>query len=138
MRVKNIDLVVIMNRLDSYSVKKLPQKISYAITRNLKLISNEYEIYAKTLKKIFDAYENDVIKDENGNVMYLNSGIPIVNDAVSTEFNKDISDLLDTVVDVSFYYIPRDVFDYSDDVGRYDAMSAKDIMILESILCDKD
>lgn len=138
MKVKNIDLVAIMNKLDSYGVKKLPQRISYAITRNLTIVSNEYAIYEKALKKIFESYESDMVKDGNGNVKYSKAGVPIVNDSVSVEFNREISELISIEVDIDFYNIPKDVFDYSDETGRYDAMSARDIMILESILCCDD
>lgn len=138
MKVKNIDLVAIMNRLDSYGTKKLPQKISYAITRNLMLISTEYNIYEKALNKIFETYQDDMVKDDDGNIKYSNVGVPIVSDSVFDEYNREISDLLCIEVDIDLYHIPKESFDYSDETGRYDAMSPRDIMILESILCEKE
>lgn len=134
MKITNLVLVNIMNTLQDYSKKKLPQKISYAIMRNLMKISSEYEVYDKQLKKIFEDYSDYLIKDEKGNVKISQSGIPIVNDSVSGEYGEQISDLLSIEIDVDLYYINQEVFDY-DDKGSYDPMSAQDIMILQSILC---
>lgn len=138
MKMRNIDIVNTMNMLDSYAIKRLPQKISYAITRNLVIISNDYGVYERALKRIFDNYKDKMIKDDDGNIVHTETGIPIVSDDVIDAYNNEISELLGIEVDINFYHIPKDVFDYSDDTGRYDAMSARDIMMLESILCDKD
>lgn len=39
MKMTNLVMVNLMNTLQAYSAKKLPQKISFAITRNLIKIS---------------------------------------------------------------------------------------------------
>lgn len=137
MKMTNLVLVNLLNTLNLYSVKKLPQKISYAITRNLMQISKEYEVYDAQLKKIFEEYSEHMIKDEKGNVKVNQNGIPLVDAVVSDEFGEQIADLLNIEIDIDMYYINSDVFDY-DDKGFYDAMSAQDIMILQSILCKSE
>lgn len=137
MKMTNFTMVNIMRSLQNYSDKKLPQKISFALTRNLMKISKEYEIYDAQLKKLFESYSDRIVKDDNGNMRTYDSGIPIVDDSIKVEFNEQISELLNIKIEVDMYYIDPDVFDY-DDKGIYDAMSAQDIMVLQSILCKQD
>lgn len=135
MKMTNLVMVNLMNTLQAYGTKKLPQKISFAITRNLMKISKEYEAYDSQLKKLFESYSDHIIKDENGNNKINASGIPIVDDSVKTEFNEQIKDLLDIEIEIDLYLIDPEVFNY-DDKGIYDAMSAQDIIVLQSVLCD--
>ena len=137
MKMTNFTLVNMMNVLQSYSDKKLPQKISFAITRNLMKISKEYGVYDAQLKKLFESYSDHMVKDDDGNMQTYDSGIPIVDDSIKAEFDEQISELLNIEIEVDMYYIDPDVFDY-DDKGIYDAMSAQDIMVLQSILCKQD
>ena len=133
----NFTLVNMVNALQNYSDKKLPQKISFAITRNLIKISKEYDVYDTQLKKLFESYSDHMVKDDEGNIQTYDSGIPIVDDSIKAEFDEQISELLNIEIEVDMYYIDPDVFDY-DDKGIYDAMSAQDIMVLQSILCKQD
>lgn len=135
MKITNLVMVNLMNTLQAYGTKKLPQKISFAITRNLMKISKEYEAYDTQLKKLFETYSDHIIKDEDGNNKINASGIPIVDDSVKTEFNEQIKDLLDIEIDIDIYLIDPEIFNY-DDKGIYDAMSAQDIIVLQSVLCD--
>ena len=137
MKMTNFTLVNMMNVLQSYSDKKLPQKISFAITRNLMKISKEYSVYDAQLKKLFESYSDHMVKDDNGNMQTYDSGIPIVDDSIKPEFDEQIAELLNIEIEVDMYYIDQEVFDY-DDKGIYDAMSAQDIMVLQSILCKQD
>lgn len=137
MKMTNFTLVNMMNVLQSYSDKKLPQKISFAITRNLMNISKEYGVYDAQLKKLFESYSDHMVKDDDGNMQTYDSGIPIVDESIKAEFDEQISELLNIEIEVDMYYIDPDVFDY-DDKGIYDAMSAQDIMVLQSILCKQD
>ena len=66
----NFVLINLMNTLHAYVEKKLPQKISYAITRNIMNITREYQIYESQLKKIFDEYSEYMIKDDKGEIHY--------------------------------------------------------------------
>lgn len=137
MKMTNFTLVNMVNALQNYSDKKLPQKISFAITRNLMKISKEYGVYDSQLKKLFESYSDHIVKDDEGNMQAYNSGIPIVDDSIKAEFDEQIAELLNIEIEVDMYYIDPEVFDY-DDKGIYDAMSAQDIMVLQSILCKQD
>ena len=137
MKITNFTMINMINILQSYSDKKLPQKISFAITRNLMKITKEYSVYDTQLKKLFESYSDHMVKDDDGNVQTYDSGIPIVDDSIKAEFDEQISELLNIEIEVDMYYIDPEVFDY-DDKGIYDAMSAQDIMVLQSILCKQD
>lgn len=137
MKMTNFTLVNMVNVLQNYSDKKLPQKISFAITRNLMKLSKEYGVYDAQLKKLFETYSDHMVKDDNGNMQTYDSGIPIVDDSIKAEFDEQIAELLNIEIEVDMYYIDPEVFDY-DDKGIYDAMSAQDIMVLQSILCKQD
>ena len=138
MKITNSTLISISNILDCFSSKKLPQKISYAITRNIMIISKEYEIYKKQLDKLFNEYSDYMTKDEKGNIQTDDAGIPIVDESVNEEFRSQIFDLLAIEIDIDLFTIgSREIFDY-DDRGVYDALSAKDIINLQSLLCNSD
>ena len=66
MILKNKDILARVNVLDEYCTKRFPQRISYAITRNAKIFSDEVELYNKELKKILDDYKEYYVNDENG------------------------------------------------------------------------
>lgn len=136
MRIKNISMINLINVLSSFSDKRLPQKIGYAITKNLVLLNKEYSVYDSQLKKIIDAYKDNIIKDEDGNQI-MKSGIPTVDDSVSNEYYSQINELLNIEVDVDLRYVDESVFDY-DNNNMYDVMTAKEIMILQSILVNHE
>lgn len=131
--IKNSSLINISNTLQEFSGKKLPQKISYAITKNILIVSKEYEAYEKQLHTLFDRYDDHMEKDEEGNRKTDNLGIPIVDKSVEDEFREQILDLLNIQIECEFYTIPEEVFDY-EDKGIYDPLSARDIIKLQSIL----
>ena len=137
MKITNIKLVNVANILDKYTKKKLPQKISYAITKNLMRISSEYGVYEAQLKKLFSEFDDHIKKDENGNMKMNDKGVPIVDSSVADKFYKELSDLLHIEIDIDLYQIDPDVFDY-DDNGNYDPLSAEDIISLQSIICKQE
>lgn len=137
MKVTNFAIVNMINTLEKFAEKKLPQKISYAITRNLILLQKDYDCYMKSLNKLFHDYDGHIVRDENDNIMRNDMGIPIVDGGIEKEFNEEISDLLNIEIEIEPYYIPESLFDYEDNINRYDCLSAADIMNLQAILCNQ-
>lgn len=137
MKITNFVLINFMNALETFRTKKLPQKISYAITKNMLLISDEYKVYETQLQKIFEDYAEYMQKDDAGNISLTQNGLPIVEETVSEEFHKQIEELLGIEIDVDIHPLDFDAFDYDDKNGLYDILSADDMMILQSILCPK-
>lgn len=135
MKLTNFNLINSIKMLNTYAEKKLPQKISYAITRNFILLKNNYEYYEKALNKLFSEYDKYITKDEDGNIVFNDTGIPIVDSSKAKEFNEEIANLLNIEIEINPYCIPEDSFDYDDDKNRYDTLSASDIMNIQSVLC---
>lgn len=137
MKIKNIDLINISNILASFNDYKLPQKISYAIVKNVKMLEKDVEIYNNMLTKILKAYEPYVLKDDNGEPKKTEIGIPAVDEEHEDDLYNEINELLETEINVTFFSIPEEVFDYEES-DRYDVLSSKEIINLQNILCNHD
>lgn len=138
MKINNKTLVTYDNVLAYYANKKLPQKISYAITKNMIFVSNQLEPYRKELNKIIESYKKYYVKDENGKPIDMEIGVPKVDDTHEDDYISEINELLDMEIEIDdFYNIKDDAFDYIDS-DRYDALTASDIINLQSILCNND
>lgn len=137
MKVKNIELVSISQTLEKYASYKLPQKISYAITRNAINIQNDLDCYNKSINKTFEKYDAYILKDEDGKYKFGESGIPLVQKEQADNYAKDISELLNIEIEINLFTIDISEFDYEDS-DRYDVLSAMDIIRLQSVLCKKD
>ncbi len=136
MKVNNYFLINMMNTLNAYAEKKLPQKINYAIIRNLLILQKEVEIYENQLKKILDEYTEHFVKDEEGNVIHSDSGLPVVSEEVHNDFYEQVNELLNIEIDVNMYYVKEEVFDY-EERDYHDPLTGKDILVLQSIICKK-
>ncbi len=135
MKITNFNLINIIKMLDNYVEKKLPQKISYAITRNFDIFKNNYGYYEKSLNKLFSKYDKYITKDDNNIIIFNDAGIPIIENSKSKEFNEELANLLNIEIEINPYYIPENSFDYEDNKNRYDSLSALDIINLQSVLC---
>lgn len=135
MKMTNYTMVNVLNILNSFGSRKLPQKISYAITRNIMIFRKEYECYENEFRKLIAKYDKDIKKDIDGNMIHNKDGIPVVNGDSAKYFYNELNELLGIELEVSIYQIAPDVFDYEDS-ERYDAMSPSEIIQLQSIICD--
>ena len=135
MKMSNYTMVNVLNTLNSFGNKKLPQKISYAITRNIMIFRKEYEFYEREFGKLLVKYDKDIEKDVDGNIVHNKDGVPVVNGEASKDFYNELNELLMIELDISIYQISPEVFNYEDS-ERYDAMSASEIIQLQSIICD--
>ena len=70
MKTNNFIIINLLNVLNGYGNKRLPQKISYAITRNLMVIEKEYKKYidAKVNSADVNVVSNVVSKDNKENI----------------------------------------------------------------------
>lgn len=137
MKVTNMDLLTYVNILNKYADKKLPQKISYAITKNLMGLNEDFECYSKELNKVLSHYEDYFQKDENGELKVNESLMPILTDKDKTkEMVDELNELLAIEIDINLYTISENVFDYEDD--KYDSLSGLELFDLMSVLCNKE
>lgn len=134
MVLTNNDMVETMSKLWSISDKLLPQKISFAIAKNLLLLSKEYKNYEEKLKELLLSHEEDLQADENGKIITNDTGVPIIKSDCSSELRKEVQDLLDSAVEIEFHRTSFNAFDYFDN-EKYDALSPEQIIALQKILC---
>lgn len=132
MKLKNIDIINYMNFLTSMSEKKLPQKITYAIVRNLKIIKEEYDLYFESLNKMIKSYADNILKDKDGNVQMYQFGLPKVDKTVEEEYLKEANDLLGIEVEIDMFKIPEVTFNYENE--KYDVLSVKELMGLIDLM----
>lgn len=129
MKINNYNLLCYKNVIQKYVDKKLPQKLSYILTKNLIIIQNELEIYSKMLNNIIQKYKQYQIKNET-----LPIGVPKVDEQHNQSYLQEIDDLLHLQIeDINLYKINMDIFDYEDG-QKYDSLSISDILQLQSIL----
>lgn len=138
MKLTNYALVNIMNTLSSFENKKLPQRISYAIMRNLTIVSSDCQLYSKQLNKLIETYKPYAVLDDKGQMRQDKHGLPLIKQEKRAEFNGQVSELLNIEVDCNLYQIDLKLFDY-DDGDKYDPLSPQEIFALQAILCaDED
>lgn len=138
MKLTNYSLVNIMNTLSSFENKKLPQRISYAIMRNLTIVSKDCQLYSKQLEKLIAEYKPYAVLDNKGEMRQDKHGLPLMKQEKRAEFNGQVSELLNIEIDCNFYQIDSKLFDY-DDGDKYDSLSPQEIFALQAILCaDED
>lgn len=138
MKIKNSEIVSMLKVLSSFGNKKLPQKISYAITKNNIIISKEYKYYSEALEKIISNYSEYTEKDSNGNPLLQPSGLPKILEEYNDVFNNEVIELLNIETDVNLYIIDENCFDYDDAIGKYDVLSPIEIIQLQQVLCKGD
>ena len=137
-KITNAILISFIKILDGVSKKKMPQKISYAITKNIINLSKEYECYETELNKIFDEYSEYFILDDNGNKTLDTNGVPVVKNEMKKDYYTSLNNLLNLDIEVSIYTIDDKYFDYDDLDGRYDVLSPIEMIHLQNIICDGD
>lgn len=128
MKYRNIEVVQIVRFLDKISERKLPQKINYAIMKNLDSFQKENQFYEKSLNKIIESYKDFLVKDSEGNFAISDIGVPMVDKGHIEDYKNEISELINLEVDVKIYQVPESIFDYEDANGKYDAVSGSEIL----------
>lgn len=138
MKYKNIEVVSIVNFLNSISEKKLPQKISYAIMRNTSNFQKECNYYEQALKKILESYKDFFVKKFDDELVMTSIGVPLVDDKHMEEYTEEIQELLDIEVEIQIYKIDSKDFDYEDPNGKYDVLTVKELLQLTNLFCKED
>ena len=130
MKIKNTEVISMLNNLSKYKDTKLPQKISYAITKNNIILSKEYEYYESEINKIKELHSTHMFKDKNGEIEMYSNGIPrLDDDTLEKEMIHRINELLLIENDIDMHIIDDDCN------GKYDVLSPIEIMNLQRILC---
>lgn len=111
--------------------KRFPAKVSYAISKNQKILENEYKDLEEHRIKICESYadknENGkaVTQEKDGNMLYVFSG-----DA-QEQCNKEYADLLGEEIEVDIHTVDAEELDKCDESERFDIPTAADYMAME-------
>lgn len=138
MKITNAALIGLVNMLQHYMDKKLPQKISYAIMRNFTVLSEEYQFYSKQYQKLIEEFKDKIERDDTGELKMDSSGFPVMNSIEDRqEFSKPLQELLSIEIDVEQFTLDESDLDYEDS-DRYDLLSPADLYNLRLLLCSTD
>lgn len=138
MKTNNITLINMYYTLMNCSTYKFPQKIGYAIMKNLKILQPDVDIYNEAYAKLEDKYVDKIQKDKDNQIKRSENGSPIFVTTKDAEvFLKEYSELADIEIEVNLYQINDALFDYDDSNDKYDALSPGDMFKLQKILCEE-
>lgn len=122
MELKAIDILNKFESLTKLADKELDLSTAITIAKNLKELSLSKDIIDKKRNALIVKYAE---KDENENVVQNDDGSVKILDVIS--FNKEISDILDTTIEVNISKLKKDKMT---DIK----ISAKDILSITDIL----
>ena len=105
MKMKNIDIIQMLNALNGLSSVELPVRLAFGIKKNHKKLLSEYQDYEEQLK---------VLQEKH--------------DEKSAEYGKELRELLDIENDIEFHKVPESVFDGDFNI-TLQQLSALDFMI---------
>lgn len=111
--------------------KRFPAKVSYAISKNQKILENEYKDLEEQRIKICESYadkdENGkaVTQEKDGNMLYAFSW-----DA-QEQCNKEYADLLGEEIEVDIYTVDASELDKCDESERFDIPTPVDYMAMD-------
>lgn len=128
MKIKLAEIKARHKNLCTLGNKKLPVKVSYAISKNIMKLQEEAETLEKERVKLAEQY---AVKGEDGNPKVINNSY--VMEENQEEFTKEYRELLDTETEIMIYTIPEDVIECMDD-ARYDVLTPAELIALDFML----
>lgn len=128
------DVSELYDNLRNISIKKLPFKISYAISKNMAALESENAIIESNRIKLIEMYAD---KDESGKAV-INNGEYHIAEEIQPAFAKEYNEFMDTqtevLKDVSEINISE--FEKLED-SRYDALSPADMTALSFMISEE-
>lgn len=107
--------------------KKMPEKLGYAVTKNLIKFQEEIEIIEKRRVQLAESYAK---KDEAGNPVVKENAYEMED---MTSFENDFKELLAEEVEIDIRTVPASVLEKLDE-ERYDALSPAEMMVLDFMI----
>lgn len=124
-RIRRMSLMGISN-------KKLPNRLAYAIAKNLMKLQDEDDLIEKRRVSIAECYAE---KDELGNAV-IEKGAYKFTDENKKIFSEEFEEFVTTETDVDVYKVSSDVFELLED-ARFDALTPAEMVALDFMInCD--
>lgn len=124
MKIKNSEMVNFINGVQEIKEKKLPIKLGYAITRNMKLMEPSAEAYSEEQQKLIDKY---VEKDADGKPKVLKNDYVFLDEDA---YAKGVNELLEIENEIEAHIVPFSELEKCD-TEQFDALSIRDLSLLE-------
>lgn len=134
MRITNRQMISLLNEISALKQHKMPLLASRAIIKNLKTITENYQIYKEQLDLLFSSYGT---KNTDGSIQMMQNGFPVVEQEKVTEFNRSLTELLNLESDILFELFPAGLIDTWDD-DKYDPLTVEELEILCCMTSDSE
>lgn len=131
----NYELVQIVNTMKGLANKKYPQKISYTLMKAMIVLEKESEIYTKQLEALVKEYQeaDKIVLDKDRKPILNESGLPQIKKEYAEDFGKELTELLNFIVEIELPTLELEVFDYSDE--KYDALTPAEMILVMNLTC---
>ena len=124
-KIKNRDMVEFINFANGeFAKKKLPVRLSYAITRNLDLLDNAVKTFSKEREKILEDV-GDIPEGEEGKEK-------------RDQAAAKIGELLDVEFEAQIHTMSIDQIEIVDSDGKYDPLTPADVYRLSMLIEEKE
>lgn len=114
------------------SSKKLPIKLSYAISKNLSVLEKEANLIDDNRIKLAEAYAE---KNPDGTPIIDKNKCYVINEAALPSLNKEIAEYYQTITSIDICKANIKELDKLEE-SRYDALSPAEISALDFMLED--
>ncbi|HLR35958.1 MAG TPA: hypothetical protein VK071_11615 [Tissierellales bacterium] len=108
MKLTNQELLNSIPTLQELSKEQLPIKISYTISKNIKIIEEELKIYEEERQKLIKKHAE---LDKEGKPKVNDNGNYIIKQENQLDFNKEVLELLNIETDVNICKVDLNALD---------------------------
>ena len=127
MKIRNSQIVNFINGVMNLKEKKLPIKLGYAITRNIKIMDPVATSYEEERQKILGKYAE---KDDSGKFK-VEDGSYIISDILGYE--REMEELLEIENEMQLHTVTIEEIEKCD-MEQFDALSVQDITLLDMMM----
>lgn len=127
MKIRNSQIVNFINGVMNLKEKKLPIKLGYAITRNIKIMDPIATSYEEERQKILGKYAE---KDDSGKFK-VEDGSYIISDI--SGYEREMEELLEIENEMQLHTVTIDEIEKCD-LEQFDSLSIQDITLLDMMM----
>ena len=127
MKMTLIDVIKRQAFLASLVKKKLPYKLSYAISKNIKKLEDEIKIIEEGRIALLEEY---AVKDENNKPVITDNRYELGD--MLEKYTEEYKKYMDTDTDVEIYVVHFSVLEYDD--SRLDVLTVEEIVNIDFML----
>lgn len=131
--MKNSDIYELYNAITLLKEKKLPIKVSFVLTRNMKKMHDIVEDIDKSRIKILEKYGN---KDENGKLIVDEKDQIVIPKENIDDYQKDMEEIMSYEPYFILETIPMDDIEKCD-TDKYDSLTFEEIYSIERMIAER-